>query len=83
MSHIPIDFGRPFDIELFSPPLTCFLVLNVGVFHIVGMSCPHQRSIPSWWKKVSLASLLPRNVSLLVSVYEKFVLAYLSRQISG
>ena len=43
MSHIPIDFGRPFDIEFFSPPLPCFWFDNVSVFHIVGMRCLHQR----------------------------------------
>ena len=39
MSHIPIDFGRPFDIELFPVSWSD----NAGVFRIVGMRCPHQR----------------------------------------
>ena len=39
MSHIPINFDRPFDIEF----LPVSLSDNVGVFQIVGMSCPHQR----------------------------------------
>ena len=40
-------------------------------------------TVSSWWKKVSLAPLLPRKFSLLVNMYEKFVLAAcLSRQIS-
>ena len=37
MSHIPIDFGRPFDIELFPPPLTW------RVSHCWNDICPHQR----------------------------------------
>ena len=82
MSHIPIDFGRPFDIEFFPLLLPVSWFDNVGVFHIVGMRCPHQRYLRGG-KKVSLAPLLPRKFSLLVNMYEKFVLACLSRQISG
>ena len=51
---------------------------NVGVSHY--WNEVSTSTVSSWWKKVSL---LPRNVSLLVNMYEKFVLACLSRQISG
>ena len=27
MSHIPIDFGRAFDIEFFSPPITTSILV--------------------------------------------------------
>ena len=35
-------------------------------------------TVSSWWKKMSLAPLLPRNVSLLINMYEKFVLVVIS-----
>ena len=43
MSHIRIDFGRPFDIEFFPLLLLVSWCDNVRVFHIVGVRCPHQR----------------------------------------
>ena len=78
MSHIPIGFGRPFDIEFLFPSSYLFRLRVSHCWNEVSTS-----TVSSWWEKVSIATLLPRNISLLVNMYEKFVLACLSRQISG
>ena len=77
MSHIPTDFDRIIFPSSYLFPgviaLACFTLLEWGV-HINGIFA---------MEIVSLAPLLPRKFSLLVNMYEKFVLACLSRHISG
>ena len=80
MSHILtlVDPSKSNSFPLFLP-VSWFD--NVGMFHIVGIMCPHQRYLRGG-KRYTLL-LLPSKFSLLVNTYEKFVLVCLSHQISG
>ena len=82
MSHIPIDLVDPLTSSSLPLLLPVSWFDNVGEFHIVGMRCPHKRYLRGG-KRYHLLLFLPRKFSLLVNMCEKFVLACLSRQISG
>ena len=71
MAHIP-TLVVPLASNSFPLLLPVSWCDNVGVFHIVGMRCPHQRYLRGG-KGITFSST-KKCFPLLVNIYDKFVL---------